>query len=93
MTQLESREFEVLFNIALYKEISFLDWRSGVALITEPAGDLYRVSKEAIDHLLKIPSGHAYYTRLLCHSLFNRMGKQDGKAMAAGDSRPAPPSP
>ena len=82
LTQLEGREFEVLFNTALYKEISFLDRRSGVALITEPARDLYRVSEEAIDHLLNITSGHAYYTQLLCHSLFNRMGERDREAVA-----------
>ena len=42
LTQLEGREFEVLFNIALYKEISFLDRRSGEALITGPGGSGHR---------------------------------------------------
>ncbi|MCZ6891509.1 MAG: ATP-binding protein [Chloroflexi bacterium] len=74
VTQLQGKEFDLLFNTALYKEISFLDRRAAIALITEPARDVYRFSNDAIERIFKITSGHAYYTQLLCHSIFSRFG-------------------
>ena len=73
VTQLQGRKFDVLFNTALYKEISFLDRQSAVALITMPVRDVFQYSEEAIDYILQVTSGHAYYTQLLCHSVFSNL--------------------
>ena len=72
LAQAGGKEFGVLLNTALYKEISFLDFESAVKLITEPVQGVYEYSQEAIDRILDATSGHAYFTQLLCHSLFSR---------------------
>ena len=68
----QGREFGVLLNTGLYKEISFLDRESAVGLITRPMQGAFQCSQEAIDRILDVTSGHAYFTQLLCHSLFSR---------------------
>ncbi|MBI4199165.1 MAG: ATP-binding protein [Chloroflexi bacterium] len=74
--QVESKEFEVLLNPALYKEISFLDRPSAEALIAKPAQGVYRVTDEAVQRIAEVTSCHAYFTQLLCHSLFSRYAGQ-----------------
>jgi hypothetical protein len=66
------KEYAFLFNVGLYKKISFLEQDAAVALITQPVKDHYQLMPNAIDRILQITSGHAYYTQLVCHSLFNR---------------------
>ena len=66
------KEYAFLFNVGLYKKISFLERDAAIELITRPASDHYQLTPNAIDRILQITSGHAYYTQLLCHSLFNR---------------------
>jgi formylglycine-generating enzyme required for sulfatase activity len=66
------KEYAFLFSVALYKKISFLNREAATALITQPVTCCYQVEPAAVEHILDITSGHAYYTQLLCHSLFNR---------------------
>ncbi|HET8630634.1 MAG TPA: AAA family ATPase [Thermomicrobiales bacterium] len=73
------RDYAYLFNVALYKRISFLDRAAAVALITEPAAGCYAVTPPAVARILAVTSGHPYYTQLLCHGLFQRW-QQHGRA-------------
>ncbi|HZY45083.1 MAG TPA: AAA family ATPase, partial [Anaerolineae bacterium] len=73
------KEYAFLFSVGLYKKISFLERAPAIALITEPVKDCYHVEPTAIDRILQITSGHAYYTQLVCHSLLNRW-QQDHRA-------------
>ena len=82
------KEYAFLFNVALYKKISFLDRQSAVELITEPVKDYYRVEPDAVERILSITSCHPYYTQLLCHSLFNRWRQQGGQTMNVSDIEP-----
>jgi len=66
------KEYAFLFSVGLYKKISFLDSDAATALITRPAQGHYEVAPSAVERILQITSGHAYYTQLVCHSLFNR---------------------
>jgi uncharacterized protein YkwD len=66
------KEYAFLFSVGLYKKISFLDRGAARALITQPIKDYYQVEPAAIDRVMQITSGHAYYTQLVCHSIFNR---------------------
>jgi hypothetical protein len=66
------KEYAFLFNVALYKKISFLDRTSAERLITEPAGAACPFRKDAVERILEITSGHPYFIQLVCHSLFNR---------------------
>jgi hypothetical protein len=70
------KEYAFLFSVGLYKKISFLKQDAATALITQPVRDCYQVAPAAIERILQVTSGHAYYTQLLCHSLFNRWRQQ-----------------
>ena len=66
------KEYAFLFNVALYKKISFLDRASAEALITKPVADRCPFQSQAVQRILEVTSGHPYFTQLICHSLFNR---------------------
>jgi Cdc6-like AAA superfamily ATPase len=63
-------QYALLFTVALYKGISFLDRKSAESLISEPAQPLYSYEDSAVDRIIEITSGHAYFMQLLCHSIF-----------------------
>ena len=65
------REYAVLFNVAVYKQITVLAPQAARLLIAEPVKDLFKYEDQAIDHIMEITGGHAYYTQLTAHSLFN----------------------
>ena len=69
-------EYAFLFNVALYKNLSFLDHKAASALIIQPVQDYYTFEQKAVERILQITSCHPYYTQLLCHCLFNRWQQQ-----------------
>ena len=69
--ELMQSQYALLFSVALYKEISFLDRKAAEALIMKPVEGLYTYGEAAIDRIIEITSGHAYFMQLLCHSLFS----------------------
>lgn len=79
------KEYAFLFSVALYKKISFLDRASAVALITQPAQEYYTVEPGAVERILELTSGHAYYTQLLCHSLFARWQRENKAPITVSD--------
>jgi hypothetical protein len=64
-------QYTTLFNLALYKEISFLDRAAAELLITQPVRDFYSLTDAAVDRIIEVTSGHPYFMQLLCHSLFS----------------------
>ena len=70
------KEYAFLFNVGLYKKISFLDHNAASGLITKPVKDYYHVEQAALERIYQITSGHPYYTQLLCHCLFNCWQRQ-----------------
>ncbi len=78
-------EFATLFRVALYKEISFLDRRSAAALIAEPVREHYGYLPETVERIIRITSGHPYFTQLLCHAIFNRWQQQQFVLAADSD--------
>ncbi|HEY1410464.1 MAG TPA: two-component regulator propeller domain-containing protein [Promineifilum sp.] len=79
------KEYAFLFNVALYKKISFLERQAAVELVTEPVKEHYQVEPAAIERILEVTACHPYYTQLLCHSLFNRWAKVNGKTIGVAD--------
>jgi uncharacterized protein YkwD len=77
------KEYAFLFSVGLYKKISFLERGAATALITQPVKDCYQVEPAAIDRIMQITSGHAYYTQLVCHSLFNRWQQEQQPQITA----------
>lgn len=77
--------YTTLFNIALYKEISFLSRSAAEMLVTQPIKDSYSLTTEAIDRIIEVTSGHAYFMQLLCHSLFSRWQRDPKPLLDAED--------
>lgn len=78
-------EFATLFRVALYKEISFLDRQAAAALIAEPVREHYGYLPETVERIVRITSGHPYFTQLLCHAIFNRWQQQQFVLAADSD--------
>jgi hypothetical protein len=61
-----------LFNLAVYRKISFLDPDFAEDLIRGPVEKYYTYTPAAIERIYRLTSGQPYYTQLLCHNLFTR---------------------
>ena len=68
--------WHVLFNIALYKEIGFLEPESAERLITEPVTPHILYDDLAIDKVLRMTAGHPYFLQLVCYALIKRANSQ-----------------
>lgn len=66
-----AKDYAFLFSVSLYHRISFLEPAAAAELITQPVQDHYQVAPEAVEKILAITSGHAYYTQLVCHCVFD----------------------
>ncbi len=74
-----------LFNLAVYRKISFLDQDFAEDLITKPVAKHYSYTRPAIDKILRLTSGHPYYTQLLCHNLFARWSEHKPPQLDVAD--------
>ena len=83
--ELMQSQYALLFNVALYKEISFLDRKSAESLIAQPTEGVYTYDQSAVDRIIEITSGHAYFLQLLCHSLFARWQRDNKPEITAED--------
>lgn len=63
--------WSILFNIALYKTISFLEESAAERLIREPVKDYFDYDALAVEKILRTTGCHPHFTQLLCHSLVN----------------------
>lgn len=64
--------WSVLFNIALYRQIDFLDREAAIRLITEPVAPNLIYDDLALDKILRVTAGHPYFLQLVCYTLVNR---------------------
>jgi len=78
-------DYAFLFNIALYKKLSFLDLNAATALITQPVKDYYAFEHAAVEQIMRVTSCHPYFIQLLCHCLFNRWRQQRVSPITAQD--------
>ena len=63
--------WSVLFNIALYREISSLRREEAERLIREPVSDYFDYDSLAVEKVLRTTEGHPYFTQLFCNILVN----------------------
>ncbi|HFC12847.1 MAG TPA: ATP-binding protein, partial [Anaerolineae bacterium] len=64
--------WSVLFNIALYQEISYLTDSAAINLITEPVAPQLVYDDLALDKILRVTANHPYFLQLVCYSLVKR---------------------
>ncbi|HQF62834.1 MAG TPA: hypothetical protein PLT26_10060 [Anaerolineaceae bacterium] len=70
LEELASEYWSILFNIAAYKRITFLDYDDVVQLVTKPV-ERYGLSYDplALERIFQVASGHPYFTQVICHEL------------------------
>ena len=68
--------WSVLFNIALYRKIDFLDTAAATRLITEPVAPQLIYDDLALDKILRVTAGHPYFLQLVCYTLVKRANSQ-----------------
>jgi hypothetical protein len=74
-----------LFNLAVYRKISFLDQDFAEDLITRPVANYYSYTRPAIERIFQLTSGQPYYTQLLCHNLFTHWTKDKPTQLDVAD--------
>jgi len=82
--------WSVLFNIAKYKKVGFLKREEAIRLIKEPVQPYGMVYDDlAIDEILRLTTGHPYFTQLLCNILVNRCNEAQRSYVTTQDVRDA----
>ncbi len=70
LEELAAEYWSILFNIATYKKISFLEPDEVRRLITEPVAP-YGMEYDplAVEQILRVTAGHPFLTQLVCHEM------------------------
>ncbi len=79
------KDYAFLFSVSLYRRISFLEPAAARDLITRPVRDHYQVAPQAVTKILRITSGHPYYTQLVCHCLFDLWSRSEKPMLTEAD--------
>lgn len=61
--------WSVLFNIALYKEITYLSREKAYELIEKPVAGSLLYDDLALDKIWRLTAGHPYFLQLVCYGL------------------------
>jgi hypothetical protein len=76
LEEMGSDYWSVLFNIALYKHIGYLEEDAAVRLIRDPVAPHIVYDDLAIDKIMRVTAGHPYFLQLVCYSLVNRANNE-----------------
>jgi hypothetical protein len=70
LEELGSAYWSILFNIAAYKRITFLDPAEVCRLVTEPV-EAHGLEYDplAIDRIYQVTAGHPYFVQVVCHEM------------------------
>ena len=87
LEQLTKDYWSIFFNIALYREIRFLDHEAARRLITEPVKDVVSYDDLAVERILEITAGHPYFLQLTCLALVNFLNAKRRNYVTTQDVR------
>jgi hypothetical protein len=86
LEELGSDYWSALFNIAMYKQITFLSTAEVRRLITEPvAGYNIEYDPLAIENIITLTAGHPYFTQLLLHEVVVYHNETERSYITAAD--------
>ncbi|RPI31446.1 MAG: hypothetical protein EHM70_11505 [Chloroflexota bacterium] len=86
LEELASDYWNVLFNISLYKHITFLEKPEALRLIEDPVRPYGMCYDDlALDKIWRVTAGHPYFLQLLCHSLVNQHNKSERSYVTVAD--------
>lgn len=63
--------WSILFNLALYRRVSFLTPAEAAKLIRQPVAGTLDIDALAVEKIIALTRGHAYFTQLICWALVN----------------------
>ncbi len=81
----KQEEYTQLFRSAMHLKVSFLEPTAARALITQPIADCYTVEETAIQRIMELTSGQAYFIQSLCHKLFQEWQRRSFSQVTAAD--------
>jgi hypothetical protein len=89
LEELSKEYWSIFFNIALHRDIRFLDDEAARRLITGPVAGAITYDDLAVHRILDITAGHPYYLQLMCHALINFHNASQRNYIIAQDVRDA----
>jgi hypothetical protein len=70
LEELGAEYWSILFNIAAYKRITFLEPGEVRRLVTEPVASFgMEYDPLALDRIIQVTAGHPYFTQVVCHEM------------------------
>ena len=85
LEELSSKYRNLVHNIALIREISFMDKDDAIHLIRQPVAGLVSYDDAAVEELWRHTHGHPYLLQCLCFDLITDMNRRgDGNFIAHG---------
>lgn len=85
LEEMSANYWSVLFNIALYRKIGYLDEKAATRLICEPVKPNLIYDDLALDKILRITTGHPYFLQLVCYTLVKRANLQHSGYVTISD--------
>lgn len=67
---------EIIHNVSLHKEVSFLDEENARELVERPVSGAVVYEKEAVDQLLFLTNCHPYLLQHMCYDLIDEMKRR-----------------
>lgn len=75
LEQMSGEYWSILFNIALYRKVGFLDREAAQDLIMRPVAPLLVYDDLALEKIWRVTAGHPYFLQLVCYTLVNHANK------------------
>ena len=76
LEEMSADYWSVLFNIALYQRIGYLENEAAARLVQEPVAPDLVYDDLAMDKVLRVTAGHPYFLQLVCYTLVKRANSQ-----------------
>jgi hypothetical protein len=90
LQELTQDYWSIFFDLALHKQIGFLDEKAARRLITEPPEqDVF--DPYAVDEIIRLTAGHPYFVQLVCHYMVDLRNRSRSPVITVQHVRDAIP--
>ena len=81
--RMENRQWSFMFNAAILRKVSFLQYEEAVRLITEPVKGFVHYTPAAIEKFMRIAAGQPCFMQLVCHEIAKYLNEARRKKITA----------
>jgi outer membrane protein assembly factor BamB len=85
LEEMSADYWSVLFNIALYQKIGFLDDDAMTHLIADPVAPNLVYDDLALDKIRRVTAGHPYFLQLVCYTLVKQANSRRSSYVTISD--------